>query len=127
MSVYPTSVGGAVVDSEGSILGVVAAGLSRSSIIAITRPTIRRVAEIPGYQRSRSPRDTSASAFNPSLSPMRSKQQLNLQQDSGVMALNVERTALPRAPSVTEMSCSRSANIASPGPKFCSRRSIQAP
>ena len=44
-SVYPTSIGGAVITSEGAALGIVAGGLSRSSVLVITRKTIDRVAE----------------------------------------------------------------------------------
>jgi S1-C subfamily serine protease len=89
VSVYPTSVGGAVVDSEGSILGVVAAGLSRSSILAITRPTIDRVAEILST-KGHVARGYLGIGLQSVVIPDALKQQLNLLQDSGVMALNVE-------------------------------------
>ena len=45
VSVYPTSSGGAAVDANGKILGMVSIGLSRSSVLAVTRSTIDQVAE----------------------------------------------------------------------------------
>ncbi len=45
ISVYPTSSGGAAVDAGGTVLGLVSTGLSRSSVLAVTRRTIDRVAQ----------------------------------------------------------------------------------
>jgi S1-C subfamily serine protease len=42
--VYSTQSGGAVVDAEGKVIGVVSTGLSRSSTFAITAKTIERIA-----------------------------------------------------------------------------------
>ena len=45
VSVYPTSSGGAVVDAEGGVIGIVSLGLSRSSVLAMTQRTIDQVAQ----------------------------------------------------------------------------------
>ena len=44
ISAYPTLSGGAVLDAGGKVLGLVSTGLSRSSVFAITRSTIDRIA-----------------------------------------------------------------------------------
>ena len=44
VGVYPTSSGGAVVDASGNLAGLISTGLSRSSVLAVTRKTIDRVA-----------------------------------------------------------------------------------
>lgn len=44
LEIYPTSIGGAVADAEGNLVGLVAGSLSRTSVIAIPRGTIERVA-----------------------------------------------------------------------------------
>jgi S1-C subfamily serine protease len=86
--VYPTSAGGAAVDSEGLILGLVAAGLSRSSVIAITRPTIERVAEVLST-RGHMPRGYLGVGLQQVPIPQALRQQLGIQQESGVMLLHV--------------------------------------
>jgi S1-C subfamily serine protease len=89
VSIYPTSAGGAVVDVEGNILGIVAAGLSRSSVIAITRPTIDRVAEILST-KGHVARGYLGIGLQSVAIPETLKQQLKIEQDTGVMVLNVE-------------------------------------
>lgn len=44
ISAYPTLSGGAALDAEGKVIGLISTGLSRSSIFAITRSTIERIA-----------------------------------------------------------------------------------
>jgi S1-C subfamily serine protease len=89
VSVYPTSAGGAVVDGEGAIIGLVSAGLSRSSVIAVTLPTIERVAELLST-RGHVARGYLGIGLQSVAIPQALKQQLKIQQDTGVMALNVE-------------------------------------
>jgi S1-C subfamily serine protease len=89
VSIYPTSAGGAVVDVEGNIFGIVAAGLSRSSVIAITRPTIDRVAEILST-KGHVARGYLGIGLQSVAIPETLKQQLKIEQDTGVMVLNVE-------------------------------------
>jgi S1-C subfamily serine protease len=45
VGLYPGSVGGAVVDAEGRLLGLATSGLSRTSIIAVPAATIARVVD----------------------------------------------------------------------------------
>jgi S1-C subfamily serine protease len=88
VAVYPTSSGGAVVDTAGGIVGIVAAGLSRSSVLAITRPTLERVAESLSA-RGHVARGYLGIGLQPVAIPQSLKQQLDIQQDTGIMALNV--------------------------------------
>ena len=89
VSVYPTSTGGAVADATGNIVGIVAAGLSRSSVLAITRATIERVAEALST-KGRISRGYLGIGLQPVTIPESLKQSLKITQDTGVMALNVE-------------------------------------
>ena len=88
-SIYPTSVGGAVVDSTGSLLGIVAGGLSRSSVLAITRRTIERVAEALST-KGRVARGYIGVGVQPVAIPQALREQIKLEQETGVMALSVE-------------------------------------
>jgi S1-C subfamily serine protease len=88
-SIYPTSVGGAVVDASGAVIGIVAGGLSRSSVLAITRRTIDRVAEALS-SRGRVVRGFVGIGVQTVAVPQALKQQLNLTQDTGIMVLSVE-------------------------------------
>jgi S1-C subfamily serine protease len=45
VSVYPTSSGGAAVDATGALIGLVSTGLSRTSVLAVTRRTVERMAQ----------------------------------------------------------------------------------
>ncbi|HEY3839913.1 MAG TPA: S1C family serine protease [Bryobacteraceae bacterium] len=89
VELYPTSVGGAVVDSKGAVLGIVAGGLSRSSVLVITRRTIDRVAEALS-SRGRIARGYIGIGVQTVAIPAAVKQQLNLEQDTGIMTLSVE-------------------------------------
>jgi serine protease Do len=44
ISAYPTLSGGAALDANGHLIGLISTGLSRSSVFAITRSTIERIA-----------------------------------------------------------------------------------
>lgn len=88
VSLYPTSVGGAVADPEGHLLGIVAAGLSRSSVLTITRATIDRVAETL-LTKGRISRGYLGIGLQHVAIPESVKQLLKLTQDTGIMALNV--------------------------------------
>jgi S1-C subfamily serine protease len=88
VSLYPTSVGGAVADPEGNLLGIVAAGLSRSSVLVITRATIERVAQAL-FTTGRISRGYLGIGLQVVAIPASLKQQLKTEQDTGIMALNV--------------------------------------
>ena len=89
VSVYPTSAGGAVADAAGNIFGIVAAGLSRSSVLAISTPTIARVAEALST-KGRVAKGYLGIGLQTVPLPETLRAKLNLEQHSGVMALNVE-------------------------------------
>ena len=83
--VYPTSVGGAVADAEGNLLGLVAGGLSRSSVIAIPRGTIERVAN------SLATRGRVARGYlGIGLQAVAVPASLKLNQEQGIMVVHVE-------------------------------------
>ena len=86
---YPTSTGGAVADSSGGVLGMVAGGLSRSSVLAITRSTLERVAEML-LSKGRVARGYIGVGLQTVAIPASLQQQLQIEQDTGVMALSVE-------------------------------------
>jgi len=89
VSVYPTSSGGAAVDASGKILGLVSIGLSRSSVLAITRSTIDAVAQKlldKGYVS----RGLLGIALKHVPLPSGLKDKLQLGQDSGIMLLELE-------------------------------------
>jgi S1-C subfamily serine protease len=88
-SVYPTSIGGAVCNSEGAALGIVAGGLSRSSVLVITRKTIERVAEALAT-KGRIARGYIGIGLQTVAIPQALKKQFGITQDSGIMALSVE-------------------------------------
>jgi S1-C subfamily serine protease len=89
ISVYPTSSGGAAVDANGSLLGLVSIGLSRSSVLAVTRRTIEQIApklEAQGYVS----RGFLGIAMQQVPLPQDLKDKLQLGQDSGIMLLGLE-------------------------------------
>jgi S1-C subfamily serine protease len=89
ISVYPTSSGGAAVDANGSFLGLVSIGLSRSSVLAVTRSTIEQIApklEAQGYVS----RGFLGIAMQQVPLPQDLKDKLQLGQDSGIMLLGLE-------------------------------------
>jgi S1-C subfamily serine protease len=89
LSVYPTSSGGAAVDSSGGLIGLVSTGLSRTSVLAVTRRTVDRVAEKlldHGYVG----RGFLGVALQPVALPRDLKEKLKLDQDTAIMLLGIE-------------------------------------
>jgi S1-C subfamily serine protease len=87
--VYPTSSGGAAVDAGGTLIGLVSTGLSRTSVLAVTRGTVDRVAQKlldHGYVG----RGFLGVALQPVALPRDLKEKLKLEQDTAVMLLGVE-------------------------------------
>jgi S1-C subfamily serine protease len=94
ISVYPTLSGGAAVDASGKLIGLISTGLSRSSVFAVTRTTIERVAGRlveHGYVGH----GFLGIALQPVALPTNIKEKLK--QDSGIMLLGVE----PEGPAAT--------------------------
>jgi len=87
--VYPTSSGGAAVNADGKVIGLVSTGLSRTSVLAVTRTTIDRVAE-KLYEKGYVSRGFLGIALQPVALPGDLKQKLQLGQDSGIMVLGLE-------------------------------------
>jgi serine protease Do len=89
ISVYPTSSGGAAVDANGRVLGLVSIGLSRSSVLAVTRSTIEQISprlQAQGYVS----RGFLGIALQHVPLPRDLKDKLKLDQDSGIMLLGLE-------------------------------------
>jgi S1-C subfamily serine protease len=89
VSVYPTSSGGAAVDASGGLIGLVSTGLSRTSVLAVTRRTVDRVAPKlleHGYVG----RGFLGIALQPVPLPQDLKAKLKLDQDTAIMLLGVE-------------------------------------
>jgi S1-C subfamily serine protease len=95
VSVYPTSSGGAVVDPSGNFIGIVSTGLSRTSVLALTRTTIQRVAQ-QLYDKGYIGRGFLGIALQPVRIPDDLRQSLQLEQTTGIMLLGVE----PEGPAV---------------------------
>ena len=89
VSVYPTSSGGAAVDASGNVIGLVSTGLSRTSVLAVTRTTIDRVAQKlseKGYVSH----GFLGITIQPVALPHDLKEKLQLDQDTGIMLLGLE-------------------------------------
>jgi len=87
ISAYPTLSGGAALGASGNLIGLVSTGLSRSSVLAVTRGTIERVAGKliqQGY--------VSRGFLGVTLQPVKLPPQLQeyLGQNSGIMLLGIE-------------------------------------
>jgi S1-C subfamily serine protease len=95
VSVYPTSSGGTVVDPSGNFIGIVSTGLSRTSVLALTRTTIQRVAQ-QLYDKGYIGRGFLGIALQPVRIPDDLRQSLQLEQTTGIMLLGVE----PEGPAV---------------------------
>jgi len=89
VSIYPTSIGGAVVNTEGRAIGIVSGGLSRSSVLVITRRTIDRVAEALAT-KGRVARGYIGIGLQTVAIPQALRTQFAIEQETGVMALSVE-------------------------------------
>jgi S1-C subfamily serine protease len=87
ISAYPTLSGGAVLDASGSLIGLVSTSLSRSSVFAVTRSTIDRIAGKLSEQGYIS-RGFLGVALQPVALPPGAKE--NLGQDTGIMLLGIE-------------------------------------
>ena len=89
VSVYPTSSGGAAIDANGNVIGLVSIGLSRSSVLAVTRSTVQQVAQKlldKGYVS----RGFLGIALQHVPLPLDLKEKLQLEHDSGIMLLGLE-------------------------------------
>jgi serine protease Do len=87
ISAYPTLSGGAALDATGNLIGLVSTGLSRSSVFAVTRGTIERIAGKLSQQGYVS-RGFLGVALQPVALPQHIKEKL--EQDSGIMLLGIE-------------------------------------
>jgi len=87
ISAYPTLSGGAALDAGGHLIGLVSTGLSRSSVFAVTRATIDRIAGKLSQQGYVS-RGFLGVVLQPVALPPDMKDKLG--QDSGIMLLGIE-------------------------------------
>jgi len=87
LQAYPTLSGGAALDTAGNLIGLVSTGLSRSSVLAVTRGTIHRIAGKLGQQGYVS-RGFLGVTLQPVALPREMREKLN--QDAGIMLLGVE-------------------------------------
>jgi serine protease Do len=87
IAAYPTLSGGAALDAAGNLIGLVSTGLSRSSVFAVTRSTIDRIAGKLSQQGYVS-RGFLGVVLQPVALPPQMKETLG--QDSGIMLLGVE-------------------------------------
>ena len=87
ISAYPTLSGGAALDANGNLIGLISTGLSRSSVFAVTRGTIERIAGKLSQQGYVS-RGFLGVALQPVALPQQIKEKL--EQDSGIMLLGIE-------------------------------------
>jgi serine protease Do len=87
ISAYPTLSGGAALDASGNLIGMVSTGLSRSSVFAVTRSTIDRIAGKLSQQGYVS-RGFLGVALQPVACPPQSQEQLK--QDTGIMLVGIE-------------------------------------
>jgi S1-C subfamily serine protease len=89
VGVYPTSSGGGVVDAHGNLAGLVSTGLSRSSVLAVTRKTIERVATRL-QEKGHLSRPYLGISLQPVSLPRDLKEKFQLAQESGIMILGIE-------------------------------------
>jgi S1-C subfamily serine protease len=87
ISAYPTLSGGAVLDANGNLIGMVSTGLSRSSVFAVTRGTVDRIAGKLSEQGHVS-RGFLGVALQPVALPPPLRD--HLKQDSAIMLLGIE-------------------------------------
>jgi serine protease Do len=87
ISAYPTLSGGAALDVAGNLIGLVSTGLSRSSVFAVTRATIDRIAGKLSQQGYFS-RGFLGVALQPVALPPEIKEKAA--QDTGIMLVGVE-------------------------------------
>lgn len=87
ISAYPTLSGGAALDAQGRLIGMVSTGLSRSSVFAVTRSSIDRIAGRLSQQGS-SGKGFLGVVLQPVALPPQLREHLG--QDSGIMLLGIE-------------------------------------
>jgi serine protease Do len=87
ISAYPTLSGGAALTADGNLIGLVSTGLSRSSVFAVTRSTIDRIAGKLSQQGYVS-RGFLGVALQPVALPPQMKEKAG--QDTGIMLLGIE-------------------------------------
>jgi serine protease Do len=87
IAAYPTLSGGAVLDAGGNLMGMLSTGLSRSSVFAVTRGTIDRIAGKLSQQGYVS-RGFLGAALQTVALPGEMKEKLA--QDRGIMLLGIE-------------------------------------
>ncbi len=87
ISAYPTLSGGAALNADGNLIGLVSTGLSRSSVFAVTRSTIERIAGKLSQQGYVS-RGFLGVALQPVALPPQVKEKVG--QDTGIMLLGIE-------------------------------------
>ena len=87
ISAYPTLSGGAALNADGYLIGLISTGLSRSSVFAVTRATIDRIAGKLSQQGYVS-RGFLGVALQPVALPPHLKE--TLAQDAGIMLLAIE-------------------------------------
>ena len=87
ISAYPTLSGGAALDAGGKLIGLVSTGLSRSSVFAVTRATIDRIAGKLTEQGYVS-RGFLGVVLQPVALPSQIREKLG--QDAGIMLLGIE-------------------------------------
>lgn len=87
ISAYPTLSGGAALDAGGNVIGLVSTGLSRSSVFAVTRATIDRIAG-KLIQQGYVSRGFLGVAVQPVALPPEVRDQLA--QDAGIMLVAIE-------------------------------------
>lgn len=87
ISAYPTLSGGAALDASGNLIGMISTGLSRSSVFAVARGTIDRIAGKLSQQGY-----VSRGFLGVALQPVALPAQLrdHLGQDGGIMLLGIE-------------------------------------
>lgn len=87
ISAYPTLSGGAALDASGNLIGMISTGLSRSSVFAVTRGTIDRIAGKLSQQGY-----VSRGFLGVALQPVALPAQLrdHLGQDGAIMLLGIE-------------------------------------
>ncbi|MDQ6675966.1 MAG: S1C family serine protease [Acidobacteriota bacterium] len=90
VSIYPTSVGDAVADAQGNLLGLVAGGLSRVSVIAIPRGVIQHAGQsLETHGR------VARGYLGIGLQAVAVPAALKLEQESGIMVVHVEEGCRP--------------------------------
>src|SRR5260370_42191230 len=89
VSVAPTSSGGAAVAADGNVIGLVSTGLSRTSVLAVTRSTIERVAQ-KLHEKGYVSHGFLGITIQPVGLPRDLREKLQIDQESGIMRLGLD-------------------------------------